>query len=155
MQDGQWTVTLETDPDISLREKILEPLVAYNESAAGPGKWGPLAITVRDPGGEVVGGLWGWTGYGFLFVELLAAGPARGHGHGRRLMELAEAEAKRRGLLGMWLDTWTFQAPGFYQKLGFVECGRITEYPAGHDRIFYVKRFHVSESMREIGPNGA
>ena len=140
MQDRQWTITLEADPDPSLRAKILEPLDRYNDAAAGPGRWGTLAVTVRDADGEAVGGLWGRTGYGFLFVELLALGPARGLGLGRKVMEQAEAEAKRRGLLGIWLDTWTFQAPGFYPKLGFVECGRITEYPPGHDRIFYVKR---------------
>lgn len=76
-----------------------------------------------------------------LFVELLALGPARGRGLGRRLMRDAEAEARRRGLSGIWLDTWTFQAPGFYARLGFAECGRIRDYPPGHDRIFYVKRF--------------
>jgi len=140
MPGSQWTITLETDPDASLRAKILEPLAAHNEGAAGPGHWGPLVVTVRGHGGEVVGGLWGWTGYGFLFVELLALGPAKGLGLGREVMQLAEAEAKRRGLKGIWLDTWTFQAPGFYPKLGFVECGRITDYPAGHDRIFYMKR---------------
>ncbi len=144
MQGKQWTTTLEADPDASLRAKILEPLAAYNDAAAGPGRWDTLAVTVRGADGEVVGGLWGRTGYGFLFVELLALGPARGVGLGRRVMALAEAEAKRRGLLGIWLDTWTFQAPGFYPKLGFVECGRITEYPPGHDRIFYVKRFAES-----------
>jgi GNAT superfamily N-acetyltransferase len=141
MQDSQWTITLEADPDPSLRAKILEPLDRYNDAAAGPGRWGALAVTVRAGDGEVVGGLWGRTGYGFLFVELLALGPARGLGLGRSVMERAEAEAKRQGLLGIWLDTWTFQAPDFYPKLGFVECGRITEYPPGHDRIFYVKRF--------------
>ena len=141
MQGSQWTVTLETDPDPSLRAKILEPLDKYNDAAAGPGRWGTLAVTVRGGDGEVVGGLWGRTGYGFLFVELLALGPARGLGLGRKVMGMAEAEAKQQGLLGIWLDTWTFQAPGFYPKLGFVECGRITEYPPGHDRIFYVKRF--------------
>jgi GNAT superfamily N-acetyltransferase len=141
MQDSRWTIAVEADPDPSLRAKILEPLDRYNDAAAGPGRWGLLAVTVRGGDGEAVGGLWGRTGYGFLFVELLTLGPARGLGLGRRVMELAEAEAKRRGLLGIWLDTWTFQAPGFYPKLGFVECGRITEYPPGHDRIFYVKRF--------------
>ena len=60
-------------------------------------------------------------------------------------MNIAEAEARRRGLVGVWLDTFTFQAPGFYQRLGFVECGRITGYPPGHDRIFYVKRFGPAE----------
>lgn len=141
MKQDQWSVALEADPDPALRSKILDPLSAHNESAGGPAHWGLLAVSVRDRGNEVVGGLWGRTGYGFLFVELLALGPARGAGLGREVMAIAEAEAKRRGLLGMWLDTWTFQAPDFYPKLGFVECGHITEYPPGHDRIFYMKRF--------------
>jgi GNAT superfamily N-acetyltransferase len=141
MPHDQWSVRLEVDPDPSLRAKVLAPLEAHNESAAGPGHWGLLAVTVSDRDGEVVGGLWGRTGYGFLFVEILALGHAKGAGLGREVMAVAEAEAKRRGLLGIWLDTWTFQAPGFYPKLGFVECGRITEYPPGHDRVFYVKRF--------------
>jgi GNAT superfamily N-acetyltransferase len=141
VQSDQWQIVLEAEPCPELRAKILEPLAAYNKSAGGPTQWEGLAITVRDRSGEVVGGLWGETGYGFLFVELLALGPAKGAGLGRKVMLLAEAEAKRRGLVGIWLDTWTFQAPGFYAKLGFVECGRISEYPPGHDRIFYVKRF--------------
>ncbi len=116
-------------------------LAAFNTGAAGAGGWGLLAVTVRDEAGAVVGGLWGRTGYGFPFVELLALGPAKGVGLGREVMGIAEAEARRRGLVGIWLDTWTFQAPGFYEKLGFTECGRIPDYPPGHDKIFYVKRF--------------
>lgn len=96
---------------------------------------------MRGEDGEAVGGLWGRTGYGFLFVELLALGLARGIGLGREVMALAAAEEKRRGLLGIWLDIWTFQAPRFYTKLGFVECGRIAECPPGHDGILLVKRF--------------
>ena len=141
MTGPPWTLVLEESPDPSVRALILAPLSLHNEQAAGPGCWETLAVTVRDPSGAVVGGLWGRCGYGFVFVELLALGPARGGGLGREVMALAEAEARRRGLLGMWLDTWTFQAPGFYQKLGFIECGRITGYPPGHDRIFYMKRF--------------
>ncbi len=124
-----------------MREQILAPLAAYNEAAAGAGDRGVLAVTVRDAAGQVAGGLWGRTGYGYLFVELLVVGPARQQGLGTELMRQAEAEARRRGLLGMWLDTWTFQAPDFYPKLGFVECGRIPHYPPGHDFIFYLKRF--------------
>lgn len=137
---GPWTVAVEDKPGLAVRRRILKPLVAYNERTAGPGRWGRFAVTVRDGAGQVVGGLWGQVGYGFLFVELLALGPARGGGLGREVMGMAEAEARRRGLRGIWLDTWTFQAPGFYRKLGFVECGRIVDYPAGHDRVFYVKR---------------
>lgn len=120
------------------RECWVDP---YNENAGGPAHGGLLAVTVRNGEGAVVGGLWGRVGYGFLFIELLALGPAKGIGLGRKVMELAEVEARRRELVGMWLDTWTFQTPNFYPKLGFVECGRITGYPPGHDRIFYVKWF--------------
>jgi GNAT superfamily N-acetyltransferase len=136
-----WTVRLEAEPDPGMRAAILAPLVAHNEAQVPNGNWGLLALTVRDAGGAIVGGLWGRIGYGMLFVELLALGPARGRGLGRRLMRDAEAEARQRGLSGIWLDTWTFQAPGFYQRLGFTECGRIRDDPPGHDRIFYVKRF--------------
>jgi len=139
--NGRWSVVLEDDPDAALRQEILAPLIAFNEAAGGPSRGGLLAVTVRDQAGAVVGGLWGRTGYGFLFIELLALGPAKGIGLGRQIMGIAEAEARRRELLGMWLDTWTFQAPDFYPKFGFEECGRITGYPPGHDRIFYVKRF--------------
>jgi len=143
MTSSQWSVALETNPDPVIRQDVLVPLVADNEASGGPSRSELLAVTVRDLSGTVVGGLWGRTGYSFLFVELLALGPAKGHGLGRTVMELAEVEARRRGMAGMWVDTFTFQAPGFYLKLGFTECGRITGYPPGHDRIFFVKRFDV------------
>ena len=145
MTQGPWSITLEADPSPSMRSAIVEPLVAFNEQAAGPEGWGLLAVTVRDAAGAVVGGLWGRTSHGFLFVELLALGPARGEGLGREVMRVAEAEARRQGLAGIWLDTFTFQAPGFYGKLGFAECGRIPDHPPGHDRIFYVKRFAAAD----------
>lgn len=139
-----WTVTVETDPDLAIRDRILAPLAAFNAAHAGPADYAPLAVTVRDAAGEVAGGLWGRMGRGFLAIEYLALGPARGHGLGRQVMAAAEAEARQRGLRGMWLHTWTFQAPGFYEKLGFSECGRIPDYPPGHDCIFFVKRFAPS-----------
>ena len=137
----EWSIRLEPEPSPDIRERIVAPLSRHNEERAGPGNWRLIAITVRDADDAVVGGLYGRIGYGFLFVELLATGEARGRGIGRRVMALAESQARAAGLDGMWLDTWTFQAPGFYEKLGFVECGRINDYPPGHARIFYVKRF--------------
>lgn len=135
-----WRFQLETEPNSALREQILRQLDADNYIAAGPGNWGLLVVTVRDTNDDVVGGLWGQTGYGFLFVEFLALGPAKGHGLGRQVMEAAEIEARRRGLMGIWLDTFSFQAPTFYERLGYERFGQITDFPLGHSRIFYVKR---------------
>ncbi len=71
---------------------------------------------------------------------MLALGEAKGQGVARHVMELAEQEARRLGCIGIWLDTFTFQAPWFYPKLGFVEFARLPNYPAGHERIFLIKR---------------
>ena len=135
-----WTVTLEPKPTAAIRRAVMRPLRKHNRAQVGDGGFIEVAITVRDAGAKIVGGLWGYAWHGWLFVELLALGPARGAGLGRRVMTMAEAEARRLGCTGIWLDTFTFQAPGFYQKLGFVEAGRIKDNPAGHDRIFLVKR---------------
>ncbi len=140
MSTPGWTTTLESAADPAMRQAILAPLLAYNEAAGGPSGYAPLAVTLRDAEGAIVGGLWGYTTYSYLFVELLCMGPARGQGIGTAMMALAEEEARRRGCTGIWLDTFTFQAPGFYQKLGFTEVGRIADHPPGQARIFYAKR---------------
>ncbi len=136
----EWTIALEADPSASIRTAILAPLMAHNAAQAGDDGFTRMAITVCGPDRDIVGGLYGYVVYRYLFVELLALGPARSLGLGRQVMALAEAEARRRDCIGIWLDTYSFQAPGFYAKLGFEEFGRISDFPPGHDRIFLLKR---------------
>ena len=64
---------------------------------------------------------------------------ARGRGLGRTLMRQAEDVALRRGCHGAWLDTFSFQARGFYEKLGYTVFGSIDDYPPGHSRFFMKK----------------
>jgi GNAT superfamily N-acetyltransferase len=64
----------------------------------------------------------------------------RGHGLGARLLGAAEAEIRRRGCDRAALSTHTFQAPGFYARLGYTECGRTLGYPHGHDEIHLIKQ---------------
>jgi len=70
------------------------------------------------------------------------AGPAdqRGCGQGTQLLAAAEREILRRGCDQVALSTHSFQAPGFYARFGFQECGRTPGYPRGHDQIHLVKR---------------
>jgi ribosomal protein S18 acetylase RimI-like enzyme len=55
-------------------------------------------------------------------------------------MQRAEDLAREKDCVGIWLDTFSFQAPEFYKKLGFSECGEILDYPLGHKRHFFQKR---------------
>ncbi|MBB4617684.1 GNAT family N-acetyltransferase [Sphingomonas abaci] len=128
-------------PGNAEREAILAALVAYNDSRVPPGERHPVAIVLRDDAGAVIGGLWGAAGYGWLFVQyLVVPQAARGQGQGRALMLAAEAEARRLGCTGMWLDTFSFQARGFYEKLGYGVFGAIADYPPGEARYFLSKR---------------
>jgi GNAT superfamily N-acetyltransferase len=87
----------------------------------------PLGVFERDPGtGEIVAGLYGFTWGDWLEIKFVWVRPdQRGHGLARRLVQSAEAEGRARGCRTVWLDGYTFQAPGMYQKLGYRVFGRL------------------------------
>ncbi|TPG78314.1 GNAT family N-acetyltransferase [Pseudomonas arsenicoxydans] len=129
------------NPTDEEREAILTPLRAYNAAQAGPGNPQPLALLVRDDKGEILGGLYGRFFYQWLFIELLSVPEqARGQGLGSKLMQMAEDLAREKECVGIWLDTFDFQAPEFYKRLGYSELGQIADYPPGHKRHFFQKR---------------
>lgn len=134
-------IVSETPTDAD-REAVLAPLREYNRSRAGDSRNQPVAILLADGQGNRVGGLWGNSGYDWLFVEYLAVPDAyRGQDHGTALMAEAEKIARARGCIGIWLDTFDFQARGFYEKLGFEVFGTLDDHPVGHRRFFLRRRF--------------
>jgi len=135
-------IEVDESPDPGLRDAIVQPLRAFNESRIGPVKPELLAIVLRDPeGGTVTGGLWGASVVGWLYVDLLVVPEGfRGQGLGSELLRKAETIARKRGCIGMWLHTGSFQAPAFYEKRGFQAFGTVPDYPPGHATIFYLKR---------------
>ena len=135
-------LTLTDTPNQTMREAIIRPLVRFNEKQTGrPDDYRPLAILISDAvTGDVVGGLWGGTNFTQLHIELLAVPEIlRGTGIGREVMGKAEAEAVRRGCRGIWLDTYSFQARGFYERLGYEVFGTIENFLPGHHRFFLKK----------------
>ncbi|MCJ2182350.1 GNAT family N-acetyltransferase [Novosphingobium sp. 1949] len=135
------TLTVPETPSEAEREAILAPLRAYNIARGGDPKLRPLAILLTDENGAHQGGLWGKISYDWMFVELLSVPEAlRGGGYGSQLMARAEAIARASGCVGIWLDTFEFQARGFYEKLGFSVCGQIEDHPIGQRRYFLQKR---------------
>jgi GNAT superfamily N-acetyltransferase len=129
-------------PEASHRGLILSGLAKFNVDQAGPGHHRPMCILVRDEAGEAVGGLWGVTAYDWLLVELLFVPESlRGRGTGAALIRRAEEEARARACVGAWLDTFSFQARGFYEKLGYQLVGTVPDHPIGGARHFLMKRW--------------
>ena len=75
-----------------------------------------------------------------LLLDNIAVRPERqGQGLGRRLVEFAESEARRRGYgeLRLYTHEKMTENIALYLRLGFVETGRGHE--AGYDRVFLTK----------------
>jgi len=104
-------------------------------------EWRELTISFKNSKNEIVAGLNGRTSWGWLFVKLVwVREDFRGEGFGKKLMLEAEGEARRRGCRGVWLDTFSFQSPEFYQKLGYSVFATLEDFPQGHRRHFFQKK---------------
>lgn len=135
-------IDVTMNPGDEERAAILKPLRAHNRSQAGDPKPESIALLVRDEHtDEVIGGLYGEIFYRWLFIELLAIPEhTQGLGTGSRLMCMAEDLAREKGCVGIWLDTFDFQAPAFYEKHGFSAFGQLDNFPPGHKRFFFQKK---------------
>ena len=131
------------DPELKAEDAaaIGAALRAFNiDRTQYTGPHGEIGVLLKTDDGVTEGGLTANYAYGWMFVELLfVPEAARGQDLGTRLMAEAEKIARDKGLIGIWLDTFSFQAPGFYQKLGFVPFGQLDGYPGGQSRHFLKK----------------
>lgn len=143
-----WTFELSISQ--GREEALVDNLIAFNKSRSplwdqnqdGQFAAAPLHVFVLDEAKRVVGGLTGrthslraWFEVSILWVEE----EQRGAGLGRALMERGEAEARRRGCLYARLSTSQYQAPGFYEKLGYLCYGKLENCPPGDTSYYYRK----------------
>ena len=137
----EFTFTVEDDPTQQELDDLYLGLKEYNYPYLGRVKHEKLAVFLRDSEGEMVGGVFGATSLGWLEVyQLWVRKELRGRGHGRTLMDIVEEAAVARGCSQAILDTFSFQAPEFYQKLGYEVIASL-DY-SEHKRYFLKK--HLS-----------
>jgi GNAT superfamily N-acetyltransferase len=106
----------------------------------GIGDGRALALVARDAAGSVVAAALGHTWGGTCELkQVFVDARLRRSGLGRELVLRAIAEAEARGCTQLLLSTHSFQAPGFYAKLGFRELFRLPDYPRGHAQIWLLR----------------
>jgi len=129
-------------PDKLIFEKLVDGVRSYNFEHMGDETSSALSVISRDESGRIVGGVSGRTIYNQFLIEVAwVSQEFRRSGLGQSLMQRAEKEAKARGCLAAQVDTLSFQAPGFYQKLGFEIVGKVTGVENSPDRFFLAKRY--------------
>ena len=133
-------IELPENPTPEDIKRVHDGLEQYNQTHTSPTTFQPLVIFIRDNEGEIQGGLTGGTFWQWCHVDILWLDESlRSQRYGSKLLQMAEDEATKRGCVGIFLDTMSFQAPEFYIQQGYTEWGRLTDFPPGHTRLFYKK----------------
>ncbi len=128
------------DPTVEVVAELEDRLYEFNVAATGLDDGEGLGFFVRADDGELRAGVAGHTWGGTCELRQVWVDESlRRRGLGTRLIQAAEAEARRRGCRQLVLSTHSFQATGFYAKLGYERVGELAEYPLGHAQVFLRK----------------
>ena len=138
--DYSWTA--EESPSEQDIQLLREQLQAYNVAKGHIDEGVQLAILLRGAQNDIAAGITGWLWgacleIGFLWVHE----DLRGQGIGERLVRSLEGEARARGCRQIMLETFSFQAPDFYRRLGYDTFGVIDGYAHDHQKVFMQKKF--------------
>jgi len=125
------------DLEAFLAERIYE----FNSKATGYFDGESFGAAQRDESGTILAGVSGFTWGGCCFVSYLwVAEEHRGKGLGGAMLHAFEKNAIDKGCKLAFLSSHSFQSPGFYKRMGYVEQASIRDYPVGHTDIFFSKR---------------
>ena len=135
------TVVFDPYAAVDLSDIVQTIVDNHNVAITGQAERYPVAFFLRAKMARYwavySGDIWA----AWLHVRTLAvAAPARGHGFGRELMKRAELYAVERGCTDAFLDTFSFQAKPFYEKLGYRVLGTLENHPVGHEHYFMTKK---------------
>ena len=122
------------------RRVIEAGLTRHALPATGVPGFQPIAVLARDRQAALVAGAVGTINWNWLHIDLLwVLEPCRHTGVGSRLMAEIERVAAQRGCTHAHLDTFSYQARPFYERLGYRVFGVLQNYPPGHQRFFMEK----------------
>ncbi|MDX5515603.1 GNAT family N-acetyltransferase [Stenotrophomonas sp. RG-453] len=121
---------------------VFAGLLAFNQAASGDALDDqPVNRVIHDATGRVVAGIAADVCGGWLMVHALWVDASqRGQGLGQALLADAEQQARTLGAHAVTLDTFSWQAEGFYLKHGYEVFGRLQDFPPGHHRLYLRKR---------------
>lgn len=149
IDDRKYNISIVSDSDPD-RDVLLSKLQAFNASK-GVAPAVPFLIKIHASNKELIAGIAGRSLADWMLLELLWVDTVyRGCGLGQKLLKLAEREAKQRKCIGMLLDTFDFQAPLLYPKLGYQCLYTVDDHPSGHKRLFFQKVFPAAGGRARV-----
>ncbi|SBW04254.1 Acetyltransferase, GNAT family [uncultured Eubacteriales bacterium] len=99
-----------------------------------------LSCYLEDETGHCAGGISAWRADELIYVDLLFVEESkRKLGLGAKLLSFVEEEGRKLGVKYVELNTFGFQAPGFYEKQGYHQFGKLENCVNGYGHYFYLK----------------
>jgi ribosomal protein S18 acetylase RimI-like enzyme len=134
-------IPIEGEPNPEDKKVMVDGMLAYHASKGYPRKSDTYSILVKDGGEKLLGCAivsFMWNGMSIHTVWVDES--ARRQGLGQKLMSMVEVEGIKRGCTIAYTDTFTWQAPGFYEKLGYTLYGKLEGFPEGNALSYYSKK---------------
>ena len=137
---NEYKIIQDEKPEDSAWGVIGRGVAAYNRDQAGDNQFQRVCYVLQDTNGKVVGGVLAEVYWNWLYIDLLWVDEdLRRNGYGTSLMSRMEEEARQLGAKNAYLDTFSFQAPEFYENLGYQSFGELGDFPEGQMRYFMRK----------------
>ena len=126
---------------------LAQRIYEFNSQATGCFDGLSFSATQRDGAGAIRGGISGYTWAGCCYISYLWVGQAqRGHGLGAALLSAAEEHARSMRCTVVFVATHNFQAPDFYEHMGYVRQSLIRDHPVGHASMTLAKRLEPNDA---------
>lgn len=136
-------IEINSTYDESSKKTVFDLLNSYNISKTKQLDGSaviPLEILIRDDSKNIIGGIYGASFIGTMEIRAIVVDEQhRNKGIGIKLMEIVEEEARIRKCSKIILDTFSFQAPEFYQKLGYKTFGSYVDKVRDLERFYLIK----------------
>lgn len=140
-----YEVIVDHAPSQVDNDVVREGLIAFNEHVTGEPRDKEFSVFLKNDSGKVFGGVQAFFDAESVYIDALWVDEkVRKQGYGKKLLDAAEQEAIKNGCIFSLVDTWDFQAEGFYLKNGYERIGELKNYWLGHSKIFLRKNLKTS-----------
>ena len=141
------SIVLQVGDAPEIEAFLAERIYEFNSNATGYFDGESFSATHRDDAGVIRGGISGYTWGGCCYVVYLWVDESkRRHGLGRALLLAAEEHARLRRCTVLFVGTHSFQAPGFYERMGYVKQAVVQDHPVGHASVIFAKRLQRNDA---------
>lgn len=141
----EMTIQLEHDLSAAEIDAIEDNIYAHNRQAVGRNDARGLGFVLRDQTRRIIGVAAGYSWAGTSELKQMWIDEAyRGRGYARELLNAFISEAAIRHVRRIWVQSYNFQAPELYEKVGFERVAEFADWPEGHSHVILCKTLQLT-----------